>query len=390
MRAPQHTDVAVVGGGPSGALLALRLAESGRQVVLLEARQADQPIHDARALALSWASRQQLQAVGAWPDSLPCSLIDSVHVSQQGCWGRTVLAASDTRLPHLGAVVDYPLLTQALDARLEAAGVTVLWGCRVTAVRSMARYAELQYHDALAKTRQLTCRLAVLAEGGALIDALPGVERLEVDYHQTALLVQLNCERIAAGVAYERFSHTGPLALLPHADGYMLVWTRAHAEAERFCQANTEQQIAEVQQALGERQGRVLSLGSPASFPLRMRRASQRVSGRVVLIGNAAQTLHPVAAQGLNLGLRDAAGLAQILEHAPDPGESSLLAAYTAARRMDAGAVIGFTHGLMRMTESHGVVLSRLRGVGMNLLDSLPLLRRQFAGHLVFGVGVEQ
>jgi 2-octaprenyl-6-methoxyphenol hydroxylase len=388
MREPLHSDVAVVGGGPSGALVALRLAQSGRRVVLLEARQADSPIDDARALALSWASRQRLIEVGAWPETLPVSLIDTVHVSQQGNWGRTVITAADTQLPHLGAVVDYPDLTRALDARLEAAGVTVLWGARVTRVCSMSRFAELQYTSATTTPQRLTCRLAVLAEGGALLASLAGIERRSFDYQQTALLAQVETDRVAPGVAYERFSKHGPLALLPHGNGYMLVWTRSHVDAARLQQLTPLERVAELQQALGERMGRVLSVSAPAAFPLAMRRASQVVSGRIVLIGNAAQTLHPVAAQGLNLGIRDACGLAQHLEGASDPGDAQVLAAYARSRRLDTSAVVGFTHGLMRVTESQAPWACRVRALGMNLLDTIPPLRRRFAGYLVFGVGV--
>lgn len=384
---PQHSDVAVVGGGPSGALLALSLAATGRRVVLLEARQADAAISDARALALSWASRQRLAEVGGWPDSLGENLIDTVHVSQQGHWGRTVIRKEDTRLAHLGVVVDYPALTHALDARLEAAGVAVLWGCRVTAVRALARYARVQY-QADSGEHSLTCRLAVLAEGGALIDSLPNLARKQFDYQQTALLAHVETEHAPTGFAYERFSDAGPLALLPHGGGYMLVWTRSHADAARL-HADPAQLASELQQALGERLGRVVSAVASGVFPLCMRRASRVVSSRVALIGNAAQTLHPVAAQGLNLGIRDACSLARILNGVDDPGDAVVLAAYAASRRLDSRAIIGFTHGLMRGFESQNSLTRLVRGLGMNLLDTLPLLRRQFAGYLVFGVGVE-
>lgn len=384
----QHTDVAVVGGGPSGALFALELAQSGRRVVLLEARSADSVVQDARALALSWSSRQRLLDAGVAADALTSNLIDRVHVSLQGSWGRTLISAADTDLPHLGMVVDYPRLTAALDERLRSAGVEVRRGCRVHGVQSLAQFAVLRYLSETEGEQQLTCRLAVLAEGGALIDALPGVTRREFDYQQTALLAQVTTERVEPGVAYERFSQSGPFALLPHGDGYMLVWTRSHADAERLLQGSAEQRVDALQQALGERLGRVLSVASPAAFPLRMRRASRVVSGRVALIGNAAQTLHPVAAQGLNLGLRDAGVLARHLRTADDPGAPALLAAYARERRVDVAAIVGFTHGLMRLVESPQPLLRPLYALGMNVLDTVPMLRRRFAGHLVFGVGV--
>lgn len=385
---PQYAEVAVVGGGPAGALAALLFARAGRRVVLLEARQRDAAIDDARALALSWASRTRLAEVGAWNDTLPCTPIDCVHVSQQDSWGRTRIVAADTGLPHLGAVVDYPLLTRALDARLESAGVRVLWGARVTGLANLSGYVALTAADADGRRHDLTARLAVLAEGGALVDGLDGVTRRTYDYRQSALLARVRTAMPHRGVAYERFSRRGPLALLPHGDDYMLVWTRSPADAERLC-ADPGQLRDELAEAFGERQGRILSVDATARFPLAMRRASRIAAGRVALVGNAAQTLHPVAAQGLNLGIRDAATLARVLDGETDPGDTTALAAYVRRRRLDSNAVIGFTHGLTQVFESDRPGLRQLRALGMNLLDGIAPLRRRFAGHLVFGVGVE-
>jgi 2-octaprenyl-6-methoxyphenol hydroxylase len=383
---PQHGDIAVIGGGPAGALAALEFARAGRRVILFEAREREAHIDDARALALSWSSRQRLVDAGAWADDLSASLIDTVHVSQQGSWGRTVIRTADTGLPHLGLVVDYPALTRAIDARLEAAGVEVFWGQRVTGLRSLDAYAVID-SDGAAGTRRTTARLAVLAEGGALVDQLPGVRRHVHDYRQSALLARVLTEIPHQGIAYERFSREGPLALLPHGEGFMLVWTRSHEDAARLRAGEQKALRDALQSALGNRHGRVLSVSAPALFPLAMRCANRVISGRVALIGNAAQTLHPVAAQGLNLGIRDAVALARATANCRDPGEDNALAAYRAARRLDSEAVVGFTHALVGLFDRPDPALALVRGLGMNLLDSVPALRRRFAGHLVFGVG---
>ncbi|TDR82946.1 FAD-dependent monooxygenase [Paludibacterium purpuratum] len=381
-----HGDIAVIGGGPAGALAALLFARQGRRVLLFEARSAGAAIRDARALALSSASQRHLADVGGWPVDLPATAIDTVHVSQQGCWGRTVIRAADVGLPHLGQVVDYPALTAALDAQLAASGVEVLWGCRVEALDALSGYVRLRYRDG-ERGGDATARLAVLADGGALIDQLPDISRREHDYRQSALLAQVQFTHPHGGVAYERFSRQGPLALLPHGEDCMLVWTRDTADAARLCEGPPDALAAALQQALGERLGAVRSIGDVASFPLRLRQASRVVGNRVALIGNAAQTLHPVAAQGLNLGIRDAVSLARLLDGAADPGERTPLARYAAARKLDTRAVIGFTHGLMQLFESQAPLVGAARALGMNLLDVLPPLRRRFAGHLVFGVG---
>jgi len=381
----EHADIIIVGGGPVGALAALRFAAAGRRVLLVEARAKDAPLQDARALALSWYSHEALVAASAWPDDLPCSHIDSVHVSQQGAFGRTRLDCSDLKLPHLGVVVDYPALTRAINARLEQAGVQVWWQTRVEAVTSLACYATVRTSGVHGDV-SLTARLVVLAEGGALADSLPGIKRLVHDYQQCAVLAEVETELPPAGVAYERFSRQGPFALLPHGDRYMLVWTRSPQDAKALQDGSDEQVMQELQQAFGDRQGKVLSIGPRASFPLALRQVNRVSSGRVVLIGNAAQTMHPVAAQGLNLGLRDALGLAEAVESVGDPGDAAALAVYAASRKLDSHAVVGFTHGLIKLFDGDSALVSALRGAGMSALDSVPPLRRAFARHLVFGL----
>jgi 2-octaprenyl-6-methoxyphenol hydroxylase len=386
-RIPEHCDIAVVGGGPSGALAALRFAAAGRRVVLVEARARAAVPRDARALALSWDSRAQLAAVGGWSDELPCTVIDRVHVSRQGGWGRTVIDREDVGLPHLGLVVDYPQLVLGLERRLLEAGVTVLWGTRVTRVQPLAAYSVLTLEGGAAPG-MLTCRLAVLAEGGALTASLPGVRRLQHDYHQCAVLAHLETGTPPTGVAYERFAAAGPLALLPHGAGFMLVWTRTPADAERLLAASDEAVIAELQQALGARIGPILGISPRTVFPLKLSEASPIVATRTALIGNAAQTMHPVAAQGLNLGLRDAVALSAALADCADPGDARALAAYARSRKRDSLAVVGFTHGLVALFDGpRHPVFDRACGLGMVALDTIGPWRRRFARHLVFGVG---
>lgn len=386
MTLPEHIDILVVGAGPVGALAALELLAEGHQVMLAETRAQDAPVRDARALALSWASREALAHAGIWHEGLPATVIDTVHVSQQGSWGRTVLSRDDLGLPHLGLVVDYAELSQALSESLEHAELPVAWQTRVTQIKPLARYVQVKLEQNGAP-HLMTARLVVLAEGGALAESLPGITRDVHDYHQCALLAEVSTDTPSQGVAYERFAGRGPLALLPRGDGYMLVWTRSPEDAARLVDEPEAVLLSELQEAMGERLGVFREARARAVFPLSLRRVNRPVSQRVALIGNASQTLHPVAAQGLNLGIRDAAALAQTLRGQADPGSSHVLEQYARRRRLDNRAVVGFTHGLVQFFEHHSALASAVRGFGMNLLDVSPSLRRGFASHLVFGVG---
>ena len=387
MKLPEHSELIVVGGGPVGATLALLAARAGRQVTLLEARAHDAGRRDdPRVLALSHASQQALLAAGGWPDSLAATAIDTVHISQQGSFGRTLIQRDDLQLPHLGYTVSYPDLNQALDAALAASSVRVIHGAEVQGLHSLSAYAQVRFaHQG--HTRQMTGRLVALAEGGALAAQLPGMRRHEHDYQQSALICQVDVSVPHQGMAFERFAVDGPLALLPCGDAMMLVWTRQGAAAEALTACDDADFIAQLQVAIGDRLGAITGVGARACVPLRLKFALRTVSGRVALVGNAAQTMHPVAAQGLNLGLRDAVGLVDSLAGARDIGEAAVLAGFARQRQLDRRAVTGFTHSLIQLFDRHDPLLNAARGLGLTLLDNIAPLRRAFAGHLVFGVG---
>lgn len=387
MMLPQHVDIAVVGGGPVGALIALSAHAAGRSVLLIEARPSDAAVHDPRVLALSHASREALAAVGAWRDGLPATAIDTVHVSQQGAFGRTVLTRDDLGLPHLGYAVAYADLYVAARDALGQRGVPVAFSTRVTDLRTLDRYAELTLESEGGNGPQyLTARLVVMADGGGLIDKLPDISRREHDYSQCAVLARVHPERPHEGVAYERFSASGPMALLPVQDDLMAVWTRSHEDAARLLELDDDGFAAEFGAAFGERLGRLVPVGPRMAVPLRLKLASRITSRRVVLAGNAAQTMHPVAAQGLNLGLRDAVELAELLVRPGDPGDAKRLADYAGRRRFDSAAVTGFTHSLVHLFDRHDLPRRLVRGTAMTILDTIKPLRRKFAEHLVFGV----
>lgn len=391
---PDHVDILVVGGGPVGACVALLAAQAGYSVGLIEERtplfasaEALPPL-DPRTLALSYASHQSLAAAGLWrPEFFSMTPIDRVHVSQQGGFGRTCLHADDVALPHLGFTVPYSGLVSCIDHVLQHSDVHWLTAARVTRLRSLARYTEVTWADHRGQSSTLTARLVVCADGGGLIEQLPDIRRYEHDYQQSAIIAPLGTSVPHHNQAFERFSDDGPMALLPAEKGMILVWTRDTATAQALLACDEANFIAEFSRVFGDRLGGLSLLGERVALPLRSKIANKVVSSRVVLVGNAAQTMHPVAAQGLNLGLRDARTLVDTLQTGGDPGDSARLAAYARARRQDSLAITGFTHSLIALVDGAGWWRKAARGVGLTTLDTVAPLRRRFAQHLVFGVG---
>ncbi|MBP6116779.1 MAG: FAD-dependent monooxygenase [Neisseriaceae bacterium] len=385
MNLPSHTQVAIVGAGPVGTLLALKLHQQGKRVLLLEARAQNTVVSDQRTLALSYLSLTALREAGVELPPSAFTAIHEVHVSQQNHFGKTHIHQDDLGLPVLGAVIDYATLIQACEAALMAQGVPVAWGALVDTVHSNAHYASLAFQHQ-GQAQLLTCDWLTLAEGGHLIQQLPALKRREFNYAQTALVATLTFEQAHRGIAFERFAEAGPFVLLPYKDQHRLVWTRSSADAERLKQASLAEFKIEFEAAFGSRLGPLLNLSHPATFPLQLKQLNQVSTGKVICIGNAAQTMHPVAAQGLNLGLRDALVLAETMatEHAltnPRLGQ-----AYGAKRRIDAHAVVGFTHSLVTLFEGHTPLMNHGRGMVMSVLDVVPALRKRFSQSLVFGL----
>jgi 2-octaprenyl-6-methoxyphenol hydroxylase len=227
----------------------------------------------------------------------------------------------------------------------------------------------------------------VLADGGANASRIPGIAFMEKDYGQRAVIAALTCDRDHHGRAYERFTPKGPMALLPVENRYALVWTAAPAQAERLLALDDGAFLAELQQAFGDRAGRFVEVAKRASFPLRLRAVNTPIARRTALVGNAAQALHPIAGQGLNLGLRDAAALAAILvgTREGDVGSHEMLASYRDARRRDASRGIAFTDFLVSSFADSRRIPTWGRGLGLAALDIFPPARRMFAERMIHG-----
>lgn len=394
---PAHCDILIVGGGPVGGALALALRNTGLTVLVAEARTA--PVDDARALAVSHASAAQLARLGLVLDA-EASAIHTVHVSQSGGFGRVYLRGDDLGLAALGHVLPYGALCLAIHRALgqaaapaqAAAPFHYCSGTTVAAVQPLAEYAAVHLQQAGGGEALVTCRLVVLAEGGALLAGL-GIHQTEKDYHQHALVATVSASQPHHNTAYERFAADGPIALLPWGAGeqqpgrYALIWTRPQPDPLQVASMSDTHLLAALQQRMGDRAGRFTAIGPRSQFPLRLRWADQATALRVAVVGNAAQTLHPVAGQGFNLGLRDALALARVLRDTPPEavGRPAMLQRYRQQRHTDSHFTRCTTDGLISLFAHRDPLVHAGRAAGLALLDTLRPLRQGFAERMVFG-----
>lgn len=375
-----RVDVAIVGAGPVGAALAALLAPTGRRLRVLEAREG--PSRDARTLALSQASRVLLEEAGGWPQDGATPILD-IHVSQKGGPGRTLITAAEQGLPALGYTVAFAALEELLASRLATLGVPVSWGAACEAIDVGGEAAKLR----LATGEEVAASLLVLADGGANARRIPGLAYAEKDYGQVAVTGPVRTDRAHGGRAYERFTPRGPVALLPVGSRYALVWTATPQEGERLLGLDDAAFLAELQAHFGDRAGRFIEAGARTAFPLRLRTVNSTIARRTVIAGNAAQAMHPIAGQGLNVGLRDAGALAAILAADPqaDPGAATVLQRYRDSRRRDAGRGVAFTDFLVGAFMDDRRIPTWGRGLALTALDLLPAARRRLAARMIHG-----
>jgi 2-octaprenyl-6-methoxyphenol hydroxylase len=369
-------DILILGGGLVGCSLACALEGKGLRVALLEARAPTPmpPGFDERRLALAAASLNALDALGvlARLGSAP-SPLRRIHVSRSGDFGSVRLEASEFGREDFGGVVSARELGIALEARLAAlADTRVLRPCTVRAISQDASACIVDAeHDGAGV--QLRAALLVAADGtNSFARAQLGIGTQEHDYGQTLFVSALSTDRAADGTAYERFTEQGPTALLPMGRDYGAICAVARADAERVAAFSDGEYRDYFQQRFGWRAGRFERVGKRSAHPIVRVLAERCTQGRAVLVGNAAQTIHPVGAQGFNLGLRDALALAQLLERDADAGAPDLLASYAQSRREDRERTLAFSDGLARLTANPSEPLRALRSLVLLALGNVP------------------
>jgi len=388
---PEPYDIVICGGGLVGASLAIALGDLPIRIALVEAvlPQADESSFDERSIALSRSSKAILETLGVWPDfSGDAWPIDQIHVSEKGRFGTALLDAKEQGVNHLGHVIKSRILGPALWAALEQKpSIDVYCPARVTHIEQNETGVAVQLDDA--GNTILQAGLLIVADGArSAVREQLGVGVANKSYEQSAIIGNVSVDRGNAGhVAYERFTSEGPLALLPGANGvYTFVLTRETDQVESTLALDDAAMLALLQETFGYRAGVFRKIGKRYAYPLYLTEADDLVAPNAIVIGNAAHGLHPVAGQGFNLGLRDAASLAELIAEQVSQqrfgtAHDALQADYKAWRETDQRNVVAFTDNLIRGFGSQKPMAGTARGLGMLAFDMLPAAKRELARH---------
>lgn len=369
-------DLVIAGGGPVGAALALSLADAEFRLLVCEARARGEPPADGRSLALSHGSRLILERLGVWSRlaraGQAVAPIQEVRVAQKEGEAEAIFRAAELGLPALGYVIAYRDLVAAFDHELASRRLEVLWETPLTGARGTAAYAWYE-----TRREQGTAALLALADGARIGSFW------EHDYGQQAVLASVRVES-AQACAFERFTSLGPIALLPQGDRHALIWTLPSAQALEILRFDDARFLARLAEQFGAGGEAIAEPGPRTSLPLRLRMGREIAGHRLALLGNAAQTLHPVAGQGFNLGLRDAYELAQVLldDHSSELGSERQLQCYKNRRRIDRWGSTLATHLLVELFGWQGPSVARLRDRGLELFGTSKTMRR-VASHLL-------
>lgn len=388
-RKREEYDLIIAGGGMVGASLAVALAPLHLRTLVVEATPpADvaQPSYDDRATAISESSRRILEGIGCWQALAGnAAAIREVHVSERGAFGATRLRAAEHGLESFGHVVENRALGAALWERIDASASLDAWfPARVVSVTQQEERVGVGIEHDDGDTVELHARLLVAADGArSPTRSLAGIGHDVRDYGQTAVIANVTPAFDHGGTAFERFTRSGPLAVLPLTRGRVtIVWTLPPERAAEVMDLRDDAFLAELQAAFGYRLGAFRKTGGRASYPLSLVQAQAWHSGRVALAGNAAHGIHPVAGQGFNLGLRDVAALAELIARAApghDPGAASLLEEYAEWREADRSRTVRDTDGLVQVFTSELAMLRAGRRLGLVGLDLFPPARAMVA-----------
>lgn len=401
----QHQQIIIVGGGPVGLTCALLLAQQKISVTILEPSTSYDSVADARVLALSYASIALLRELNICIDGL-ATPISQVHISHSGL-GVSNILANDVDLPYLGYTIKYTYICAKLRYAASQSKYIKWHDGVVTDVTTGKHFASIVYTDKDNNVNYATAELVIMAQGGGI--KIKDLIYKEYDYKQLAVTAEIITQKQHRNIAYERFDRAGASVMLPHGNNFILVWSLPIDAAQEILQQNNL--IERLKNLSGMKKfGRLELNGRVAAFPLKLQVAQQKILGRVVLIGNSAQTIHPISAQGMNIALRDALILSDLVvknlmindsmatnlvSEADEINQNDDLcwnnlnidglSAFTQLRQADTDFVTGFTHRLAKMFSKHITGTSPLKGLGLVAIGNCKPMQNLIANSLIFG-----
>ena len=384
----KNSEYLVVGAGPVGLVFSLFLAKHNQNSHLLESRKKNDSHSDGRALALSYGTKLILEDLGIWgPLEKKISEIKDIHTSQKNSFGRTLLSASQYNLPALGYIVSYGALSKVLEEAVnQSPKIKITYEFEVSAIKNEKDRSILYGGN---KDLAIEAPLLVLADGGKnTTDLIEDLKKKETSYNHTALVTKVTSEIPPNKIAYERFTSMGPIALLPNGSKeFSLVWTGKDEDIQALAKAPKKLFLEKLHEHFGDRVGKFLDSDNFITFPLKKIILEEFPKKRMVVIGNSAQTMHPVAGQGFNTGIRDAYDLSKLInESEPSQvGSECFINQYYALRKSETKKTLFFTDSLVNIFSNDLVVLSSIRGMSLSLLDNFKPIKNFLVNKMSFG-----
>ena len=379
-------DAVVIGGGPVGCVVALALSRCGLKTAMLEAQADRTTISDGRTLALSWNSFLILNQLDAWSDEMVSFPIRAIHISDRGNFGQSTVSASDLNLTELGFVVRFQDLLPQLRMELIKQNVETFFHTEATSIKKSEEYSSINITSkGLDKT--ISSRLVVMADGGQSLNIAGLKYKKSIEYGHKAIVGIVKSDAKPSNIAYERFTDAGPIALLPRGNEFSFVWSVNSDGVDSLLNETDENFLSRFQSAFGDRCGNFTAIREKRSYTLSTKIAEQPSGGGIVIVGNASQALHPIAAQGLNLGFRDAWDLAQLCGQLDEKklNRSETVRDFRRKRRWDRFQTAVFSSSLNRLFSSKMLGMRRGRGLGLLALDLVPLAKKIIIKQLIFG-----
>ena len=382
-----NNTIAIIGGGPVGAIFALLNKSQTSKIFLLESNSQNQTKNDKRALALSNGTKFILEKIDIWKDLEDrLTPIKTIHTSQKGTFGRSLMEAEEIEQEALGYIISYGDLVSVLQKKIsDSKQIEALYDSKLISSKSKENKQNLIF-EYKSIEKSLNCDLLVLADGGGSEITGIDVTRTNKSFEHSALVTHVETDIPHSNVAYERFTNSGPMALLPNLNGqYSLVWTGPKDEITRLSQLNNSEFLIALQEYFGDRVGNFTLSEKIVTFPLWQSFISNYPKENIAIIGNAAQTMHPVAGQGLNTGIRDALILSDFIKKDVNLDLKLMINNFNHMRKKETKNILRFTNSLVTLFSNDFVGVNKIRGMALSFLDIIPPIKKRFLKKMSYG-----